>query len=97
LLALGNTNTPLQPSILVLASRGVPGSSESNLFILVLIVLNIELRLASLYLVTLLAYTFIRNVVALLLVLLFLIPDLKMPIDEGGGEFVLGNGRGQKL
>ena len=59
--------------------------------------LNIELRLASLYLVTLLAYTFIRNVVALLLVLFLLIPDLKMPIDKGGGEFVLGNGRGQKL
>jgi hypothetical protein len=97
LLALGHPNAPLQPSILVLASGGVAGSSESNLLILILIVLDVQLGLASLYLVALLAYALIRNIIALFLVFLLLVPDLEMPIDEGGGKFILGDGGRQKL
>lgn len=70
----------------------IASGCKSDLFILVLILLDIQLWFAGLNLVALLTNSFVWDIVTLLLVLLLLVSDLQVPIYESGGKFVLRDG-----
>jgi len=82
--------------MLVLAGSRAGAVGESDL-LRVRIMLDCELRLASLNLVAFLADTFVGDIVALVLLLLLRFRNVEMTVDESVGEFILRDGRRQQL
>lgn len=94
LLRLADADASLE-TLTILAGGVAPG--KSYLLVLIGIMLDVEFGLAGLNLVALLADALVGDIITLLLVFLFRVSYLQMPVDEGRGELVLGDGRRQQL
>lgn len=95
LLRLADGDAAGQSRLVLLSHAGSwPGARESNLLVLLLTVLDVQLRFACLDGVAFLADALVRDVRALILFLLSApIAYLQMPINERRRELVFGNGR----